>query len=433
MNSQYRSFRFLQLIASGFSLLMMILISSGFILQAQESRNVLFIGNSYTAVNNLPQMISDIAASKNNTLVFNSNSPGGYTFQLHSANATTLSGIATGGWDFVVLQEQSQLPSFPPSQVASEVYPYAALLDSLIHEADSCTRTLFFMTWGRMNGDAQNCQYYPPVCTYEGMQQRLRESYLEMGNMFGAMVSPVGAAWQQVRINHPSIQLYQTDESHPSLAGSYLAACVFYAVIFEDIPTGAGFPASLTQSDATILQNIAGSIVFDSLANWNMDTASVQAAFSYQQVNDSTVGFINESANGTAFHWDFGDGTTSWENDPTHVYSSYGTYYVTLTALKGCSKSSVAMTVEVNPISSIRQPVNEKEISVWPNPAGSSIFISQERITLPCRYVIRNIHGAVVQVGIFKDINPSIQLENLKKGVYFLDTEEGFRARFIRI
>jgi len=88
---------------------------------------------------------------------------------MHTTNATTISLIQAGNWDYVILQEQSQLPSFPDNDVATQVYPYAAALDSMIKASSPCATTLFYMTWGRQNGDAANCQFFPPLCTYLGM------------------------------------------------------------------------------------------------------------------------------------------------------------------------------------------------------------------------------------------------------------------------
>ncbi|PKN95755.1 MAG: hypothetical protein CVU43_24110, partial [Chloroflexi bacterium HGW-Chloroflexi-5] len=116
---------------------------------AQDTLRVLFLGNSYTYVNNLPQIVADMARSTGDSLIFASNTPGGYTLEGHSTNATSLSLIAQGGWNYVVLQEQSQLPSFTDSEVQSMVFPYARKLDSLINVADTCTETVFYMTWGR--------------------------------------------------------------------------------------------------------------------------------------------------------------------------------------------------------------------------------------------------------------------------------------------
>ncbi|HRI41145.1 MAG TPA: SGNH/GDSL hydrolase family protein, partial [Bacteroidia bacterium] len=141
---------------------------------------VLFIGNSYVAVNDLPNQLRNFCLAAGDTLIVDSSAPGGYTFEAHSTDATTLQKIAAGGWDFVILQEQSQRPAFPPSQVEQEVYPFAQVLDSLIHVSNPCAKTVFFMTWGRKYGDQSNCAFYPMICTYEGMQMRLRESYVEM-------------------------------------------------------------------------------------------------------------------------------------------------------------------------------------------------------------------------------------------------------------
>ncbi|HEY0262763.1 MAG TPA: hypothetical protein VGB95_07035, partial [Chitinophagales bacterium] len=113
------------------------------------TKRALFLGNSYTYVNDLPQMIADAAASTNDILIFDSNAPGGYTLQEHSTNSTSLTKIAVGNWDYVVLQEQSQFPSFPDWQVEEDVFPYAKELDSIINAENPCAETVFYMTWGR--------------------------------------------------------------------------------------------------------------------------------------------------------------------------------------------------------------------------------------------------------------------------------------------
>ena len=76
------------------------------------TRKVLFLGNSYTASNNLPLIISNFAASVNDTLIYDFNTPGGYTLDQHYADTNSTNKIIAGGWDYVVMQEQSQLPSF---------------------------------------------------------------------------------------------------------------------------------------------------------------------------------------------------------------------------------------------------------------------------------------------------------------------------------
>ena len=78
-----------------------------------------------------------------------SQTPGGATLQDHANNPNVTSDINQGNWDYVVLQEQSQLPSFPDSQVQNQVYPYALQLSNLIKTANPCGNVIFYMTQGR--------------------------------------------------------------------------------------------------------------------------------------------------------------------------------------------------------------------------------------------------------------------------------------------
>ncbi len=313
-----------------------------------QSKQVLFIGNSYTGVNNLPVLTKDLALSLQDTLIIDANTPGGTTFNSHTNNSTSLSKIGLGTWDYVILQAQSQEPSFPPAQVASQTYPYAAILVDSILSANECTVPLFYMTWGRENGDAGNCASYPVICTYDGMQSRLRDSYLEMALDNQGEVSPVGAAWKYVRDNHPTIDLYSADESHPSAAGSYLAACVHYASIYKKSPIGATYTFSLNASDAAILQNAAKLIVIDSLANWDFGPAGAESIFSSSNISGMEYGFTNQSNNTNQYFWDFGDGSTSILASPNHTYSMDGTYTVTLISSNNCDADTSTSSITIN-------------------------------------------------------------------------------------
>ena len=71
-----------------------------FALRGQQSKHVLFVGNSYTEVNNLPQMVANVALSMGDTLVYSSNTPGGCTLQQH-CNNQSMTLIRQGGWDAV--------------------------------------------------------------------------------------------------------------------------------------------------------------------------------------------------------------------------------------------------------------------------------------------------------------------------------------------
>jgi chitodextrinase len=234
-----------------------------------QTKNVLFIGNSYTFFNEMPSIVANLASSGGATLNWQSSAEPGYTLQQHAAaNSTAIGLIKTGGWDYVILQEFSQYPSEPLSVVEAEVFPYASYLHSLVNSYNSNARTMFYMTWGRKNGDAERCARLPEVCTYEGMDDLTRQRYMIMAMDNQAEVSPVGPVWRYIRQNYPSIELYNADGHHPSEAGSYAAACCFYAVIFRKDPSLLTYNYTLTPADAANIRNAAKVVAFNNLSNW---------------------------------------------------------------------------------------------------------------------------------------------------------------------
>eukprot|EP01084_Bolivina_argentea_P097700 175632_1 len=235
---------------------------------------VLFIGNSYIAWNNLPRIIFNIAASVGDCLEFDSNSVGGATLKDHVINPNSLNLIMKGNWDFVVLQEQSQYLSFPLWQVKKDVFPYASQLNELIVKHNQYVRVVYFMTWGRRNGDQLNCAKFPKLCTYDGMDDLIRERYIMMAKYDQAMLTPVGSVWRYIRDNKYDIDLYASDGSHPSPIGSYVAAICFYTILFKKDPTQISWNGkkewSIKEADAELLKLIVKSVVFDDFLKWNI-------------------------------------------------------------------------------------------------------------------------------------------------------------------
>lgn len=265
------------------SILIILAFALFFQLNAQNSRRVLFIGNSYIYTNDMPNMLKTLAAGCGDTLIYSQSTPGGCTFQSHLSNSNTMNYINEGGWDNVVLQEQSQYPSFPIGQVQNMCFPYAAQLCEKVRAASPDAQVTFFMTWGRKNGDAQNCAEYPPLCTYEGMDSLLALRYMMMAEMNDAAVAPVGRVWRAIREQHPEIELYNADESHPSVAGSYAAALTFYTLIFHHSPTCISNDLSLSADVAQILRETVETVVYDSLTYW-------LAWWEYSDIEDVIVG-----------------------------------------------------------------------------------------------------------------------------------------------
>ncbi len=383
------------------------------------TKRALFLGNSYTEVNNLPQMVADVSTSTGDTLLFDSNTPGGYTLQGHSTNAISLAKIAKGNWDYVVLQEQSQYPSFPISQVEKEVFPYAHFLDSVINAKNPCGETVFYMTWGRKNGDASNCASWPPVCTYLGMDSLLNLRYRMMADSNNAILSPVGAVWKYIRQNFPLIELYLSDESHPSVAGTYAAACCFYTTLFRKDPTAITFNSTLSSSDAANIRAAAKLIVYDSLMNWHIGEYGPLANFTYAILNGNQVAFTNSSLNAISFNWNFGDGGTSTDNNPTHTYLTTGTYITQLIANKCGISDTTFQTINITIPNGVNEISQTNNINIYPNPVTTILNVKHD-FSNKITYKIVSITGQEMQTGIINNSEKQINVSFLSEGIYFL-------------
>lgn len=312
-----------------------VVISTWFLLcsafaHGQDTYNVLFLGNSYTGSNDLPQLVHDVALSAGDTLVYDSNTPGGFQLLNHASNATTQNKIMAGEWNYVVMQGQSQEPITFPGDFNNGA---TALYDD-IKEHNPCAVVMPFMTWGRENGDASNCLDFPNMCTYLGMDTDLRDRYLDITDAVSGEVSPVSVVWRYIRQNHPSIDLYTADGSHPSVRGSYAAACCFYAAIFKKDPEMITFDFVLDPDVAATIRMAAKTQVFDQLSDWDLKKPPLADILFTTGPGDLDMQFISFNPGGLIQDvlWDFGDGNTISTVNPAHTYASNGTYTVQLTA-----------------------------------------------------------------------------------------------------
>ena len=223
---------------------------------------ILFIGNSFTFENDLPGMFTMLANSGGHTVVTGMAAQGGWTLADHVNSSATMNQISGSKWDYVVLQEQSEIPAFEQSREVS-MYPAARTLVRQIAAVGA--RPIFFMTWAHQDGLPEyNLQ------DYKTMQFQIDIGYMGIAQELSARVAPVGYAWLLAEGQNPQLNPWQADGSHPSVQGTYLAACVFYAVIFRQSPDGLSYQAGLTKETATFIQEISGSTVLDNPAQWHL-------------------------------------------------------------------------------------------------------------------------------------------------------------------
>ncbi|WP_317197628.1 PKD domain-containing protein [Chryseobacterium tagetis] len=398
------------------TLLLLLLTSLSFVF-GQTSKKVFFVGNSYTEYNDLPALISSIATSAGDILTYQSHTPGGSTLQDHANNQNVISKISLGNWDYVVLQEQSQLPSFPLSQVQTDVFPFAQQLSALVNNQNPCGNVIFYMTWGRKFGDQSNCSSLPYICTYEGMDDKLYERYMQMATDNESMVSPVGKVWRTLRTQYPSLELYSSDESHPSYLGSMAAAYTFYTVIFKKDPTLVTFNGNLSANEANILKNTVKNIVFDHMDTWLITANDVHSQFSFTFPSAQTVQFTNQSQSATSYLWSFGDGTTSALENPQHYYNIPGNYTVSLTTNACGGNSTKTKFLTINNLSTTENSKNT--VHIYPNPTSNFI-----NVTTDSKFVLislQDISGRIITPDWKKtESGYRISLQHLPGGIYLL-------------
>lgn len=192
---------------------------------------VLFVGNSYTFFNRLPEAIAAMAALRGRTLEPLTYLRGGASLQTHWCDnigqdadrglfCTEPDPDRVGGLDALlarkpdvtVLQGQSMDTITQPESF----YHHAALLAERIRQA-GCGHLVFYLTWAREAEPEQ--------------QMIITGAYRKAASELAAGLAPVGQAWADVRRQDPDVRLHQADGSHPTPAGSYLAACVLTEVL----------------------------------------------------------------------------------------------------------------------------------------------------------------------------------------------------------
>jgi hypothetical protein len=223
---------------------------------ARSGLRVLFVGNSFTFRNGLAGMVHDLTVGDNGgpPLFAVEYVAPGWSLKAASKDDGLTALLKDVRWNVVVLQEQSQLLSFPREDWRRETYPFARRLHEKISRGGG--RTLLFMTWGYRRGDRYNW----PGDTFGGMQARLAQGYSELAAELPASVVPVGLAWAKAQRRRPRLDLWDWDGRHPNRAGSYLAACVFYAALTGRDPARSTFTASLPPANARFLQRVGSSV-----------------------------------------------------------------------------------------------------------------------------------------------------------------------------
>lgn len=175
---------------------------------AQKKMNVLFVGNSLTYFNNLPELVKQVAACDSVEMVYQSLSFPNYALFDHWNDGKVISEINSRKYDYVVVQQG------PSSQQEGRMYllNYGIKLDSLCDK--NRAKMAVYMVWPAR----------ARLSDFEGVH----ESYKMLADTTSSIFCPAGKAWQKLWENQPGFKLYSEDDFHPSYHGSLLSAMVIY-------------------------------------------------------------------------------------------------------------------------------------------------------------------------------------------------------------
>ena len=185
--------------------------------QSPTQVKVLFIGNSYTSRANIPALTSSIGSAMGVEIIPTVSAAEGANLKDHwngKRGFKTKSLIANGGYDLVIIQDQSMRPIQRPFDTIEDIQRFYKFVKQ--HNV----RLGLFMTWAKQHS--------------ANTQIQLDKTYSEGAEATNAILFPVGAAWLLAKATNPKIKLYDADGSHPSVYGGYLAALVFVEIITRE-------------------------------------------------------------------------------------------------------------------------------------------------------------------------------------------------------
>lgn len=229
--------------------------------------SVLFIGNSLTYYNNLPGMLENLAIQNNNSILVDRKTVPGASLLALLNNQSVIDKINEKTWDYIILQS-NDITAFP-DMYHYEINTLTSFKNIITNNCEN-TKIIYPMLWGFRNG------IYVPgdevFYTYEEYFEKIYVGTLYIADQLDLLIAPIGLAWKQVREENPAIELFAADNCHPALKGSYIGACVYFSVIFQESSVGLNYYNSIPESEALLMQNISSNVVLDSLDLWNIES-----------------------------------------------------------------------------------------------------------------------------------------------------------------
>lgn len=218
---------------------------------------ILFIGNSHTYYNNMPEMVKGLAKADGIECEISSITASSYKLskfanKTDAYGAKVYSALTTSKWDYVVLQENRKTLVESETSMESSV----SILHKLIKDAGA--KMVIYATHPDEVGNTFTVNSKSIYLTNFQIEQILTRRNFKVSNDYEGLVAASGTNFMRTIIDHPEIPVYRSDKLHPTVQGSYLAACTIYYTIFNKSPYGNEFMPQSIYDDDNLLANMTG-------------------------------------------------------------------------------------------------------------------------------------------------------------------------------
>jgi hypothetical protein len=186
----------------------------------------------------------------------------------HLANPHSVELVDMGGYDYVMLQDQSVQPVLNGTADDAASAENLQKMVERVKKHSPTSKVFIEITWGRRFGNnnlgnyEQYADKYPHLfADYDAMQGQLIKNITAEAEQCGISLHPLGYAWQIVMHERPDINLYHSDNHHQSYAGSYLSAAVAYLAIYGEPFSSGAANGKLDAQTAEYLRSVAQRVV----------------------------------------------------------------------------------------------------------------------------------------------------------------------------
>lgn len=223
----------------------------------ETEKKVLFIGNSLTYYNNMPDIFKNLALASGKNVYVKQATIGGVDLRHLVKAQSVINKVNEMKWDYVVLQSDDITAFSDMYQIEIDALES---IKKIIYQNNPSSKIIYTMIWGLRDGvsltelNGENVYY-----SYDEYFKKIYKGTIEISNAVGLSLSPVGWAWYSVISENTGNKglLFSEDKAHPAPHGSYLMACVMNAAIFNSSSANINYYSGIQEERAKYYQQKA--------------------------------------------------------------------------------------------------------------------------------------------------------------------------------